>query len=674
MPTGASTGTRQVKMTAGLGGEQVLLERMRCVETMGGSYTLEIDIVAPLGEIDLHQYLGEPIAVAVDEDDELARRFHGLLVQSELRHEYDGRYYYRLTAKPFTYFLSFNADMKIFQAKSVPDIIRQILLDTGISDHRFVLSGTYPVRDYCVQYRESDLTFITRLMEEEGIYYYWEHENSRHTMVFGDASSGHMPGSPAAIVFNPHSRDSHFSRKTDGSRMLVRFNETVASGAEAMVTLRAWDFKKPQRALQAQSTEGHGHVGSEREVYDYPGDFLEEGRGATLAERQLAALRRNRKVYEGESHAIGLACGTTVSISKMPMDRLNGSYLITHTEHVVQNQVSTTETGTTGDAAEDEPTHVTFLAIPAATPFRLPLVTPKPMTRGLESAIVSGPNGEEIWTDKYGRVMVRFHWDRSSRPGEKSTCWIRVAQFGGLGDITLPRIGQEVMIDFLHGNPDQPIVVGWVFNEAQMPVYALPANRSRHVFRGRNYPGGESTMHPDAIPIDTGNPGANEFRMEDKAGEEEVFLHSEKDLKIRARNDRTLQTGRDEQQIIGRDRKDEVKRDEDTTIGKDQKLKVVGNQTEVIEAKRDIEVKDADKLKVGMTRTVEVGTDLKIKAGTSITIECGSSKITMNPASIKIEATMITVQATAQLKATGAISNFEATGPNTIKGAIVMIN
>ena len=667
---------RQAQMTVDLGGEQVLLERARCREALGQPYELQVDIIAALGEIDLLPHLGKPISVALYEDDDLQRHFHGLITAGEFTHESQTGFHYKLMARPFSWWLSHNRDMAIFQDLAVPDIIKKVLGDANISDFEQKLSRSYGPRTYCVQYRESDWTFITRLMEEEGIYYYWKHEPNKHIMVMCDAPSAHEAGDPATIEYSSTTGSIHkvgSTQRGGHDHFLEKLGEKVSSDGASMVTLRAFDFEKPERPLQAQADDQPKHPGDDREVYGYPGRYIDEGAGRGLTEVELAALRRNRQVYLGRTRATSLACGTKLSVSGHPAGRLNATYLITRTEHVIQSEQY--RAGVDREKGEEEEeTHVTFHAIPAATTFHSPAVTPKPVVQGLETAIVSGPAGEEIFTDEYGRVKVRFHWDRADTTGEKSTCWIRVAQFGGLGNVILPRVNQEVMVDFLHGNPDDPIVMGWVFNKAHMPIYPLPDNKTRALWRTRSYPGGKSTTFPETMKLDTADQGSNELRFEDKSGQEEIFFHAEKDMNTRVRHDATLKVGHNEDTVIGLDRTDEVKRDETTTIGKNQTLTVVGNQTETIKAKRTVDVKAEDSLKVGTSQTVEAGTTISITANTSITVKVGGSKITINQSGITIDAPMVKVNGQASAEMTSPMTKLIGSGMNTIQGGLVKIN
>ena len=669
--------TRQAQMKVDLGGEQVVLERARITEKLGQPFAMEVDIIATLGEVDLLPHLGKPVVIEMYEDDELRRRFHGLVATGEFIHESGVGFHYRLQAMPFTHWLTRNRDMAIFQDMTAPDIIKKVLTDAGWSDFEVKLRKSYSPREYCVQYRESDFTFITRLMEKEGIYYYWRHAADKHVMVLVDAATTHEAGTPASLPFNTTAASVNrvgSGQRGSHSHYLDKLAEKVSSGGEAMTTLRAWDFKKPQRPLQAQSNDPQKHPHDDAEVYDYHPDlFTDETKGKDQTDTRIAALRRDRQTYHGRTQAVSLACGFKLGVQDHPAGRLNTNYLITQTEHVLQTEAYRAKSDEKKPENEDV-THMTFQAIPAATTFHLPVVTPKPVARGLESAIVSGPAGEEIYTDEFGRVKVRFHWDRASTPGEKSTCFIRIAQLMGLGNIILPRIGEEVFVGFLEDNPDKPVIMGVGFNKANMPIYDLPENKTRALWRTRSYPGGKSTQFPDTMALDTGSPGANELRFEDKSGKEEVFLHAEKDWNTRVRHDSTLQVGHDESLLIGHDRKDEVKRDEATVIGRNQDLTVVGNQTELIKGKRAVEIKATDTLTIGQSQTVDAGTTIEITANTSITLQVGSSKIKITPTGISIEAMTVNVKGQGTCKMSSPMTTVAGSGVNKITGGVVMIN
>ncbi|WP_419809591.1 type VI secretion system Vgr family protein [Sphingomonas sp.] len=666
--------TRQVQMTVDLGGEQVKIERARFVDKLGQPFELQVDVVAMLGEIDLLPHLGKPIAIHLHEDDEVMRHFHGLIVGGEFKQESGSGFHYRLQARPFTYFLAHNRDMAIFQDLPVPEIIKKVLSNGHISDFKLELRKTYHPRTYCVQYRESDFAFITRLMEEEGIYYYWTHSESKHVMVLCDSPSAHTAGTPGTLTFNTSAGSMHRagSGERGGSKhFLESWGERVASGGEAQVTLRAFDFEKPERPLSTHAYDPLEHPNDNREVYQYPNRFFNHQLDSDQALVPLTTLRRDRLLYAGRTQATSLACGSKLTVQDHFAKRLDQTYLITRVEHVLQGEQYRAQ-DSSAENEDEEATRVVIEAIPADTPFHLPQVTPKPLVQGLETAIVSGPDGEEIYTDEHGRVKVRFHWDRSDTTGEKSTCWIRVAQFGGLGNIILPRIGQEVMVDFLHGNPDEPIVVGWVFNQTHRPIYPLPENKTRALWRTKSYMGGKSTKYPEAETLDTDSPGANELRFEDKSGKEEVFLHAEKDMNLRTRNDQTNHVAHNQYDKVFWDRDAYVGRDETTTIKRHQTLTIKeGNQTETIEmGNREVTIKmgnDTETVSMGNISVKASMGKIEMEALQSITLKVGGS-------SVVIDQVGVTIKGTVNVDLKGIMVTSSADAMSTLKGGIVMIN
>lgn len=653
----AESDRRQAQMSIDLGGEQVLLERVRCTEALGEPFELSLDIIAALGEIDLLPHLGKPATAHVYEDDELMRHFSGFITDGEFVRESGAGFHYRLTARPFTWFLSHNRDMAIFQDLSVPDIINKVFNDAGQTNFRLKLSKSYGPRVYCVQYRESDWTFLTRLMEEEGIYYFFEHDADKHTMILCDAPSAHEAGTPTSLRYSTTARS--VLRAGSGQRggdrhYLEKLGERVSSQGESQVTLRSFNFEKPERPLQAQAQEPGQHPGDRAEVYDYHAAYLDEGRGAALSQVRLAGIRRNRQVYSGRTQATSLRSGTKLSVTDHPAGRFNQAYLLTRTYHSIANEAYRAEHHEPHE--DDEETHVSFEAIPADTLFHSPQVTPRPIVQGIESAIVTGPAGEEIYTDEFGRVKVRFHWDRSGTPGEKATCWIRIAQFGGLGNVIIPRRDQEVFVDFLEGNPDKPVIVGVGFNKTHMPIYPLPANKTRAVWRTGTY--GASGSYPDAKPLDSGAPRANEIRFEDKGGQEEMYVHAERDMNTRVRFQETHHVGQTQTKMVGLDRKLDVGRDHASTTGRD--------RTDTITRNRKVDVTGTDELTVHKT--------LKVTATTSITLTCGASTITMTPSGITVQTPHFKVQGSATAIVTAPQTLLRGTGNAWLKGGLVQIN
>ena len=659
-------------MTIELGGEQVVLERVECVEILGRPFTITVDIIATLGEINLLPHLGKPVGVRILEDDSHVRDFHGLITDGEYLEESAHGFHYRLTARPFTYLMAQNRNFAIFQDKSALDIIKQVFTDAGASDIDYTkLSKTYPPRTYCVQYGESDFAFISRLMEDEGIYYFYEHTTDRHKLVLCDSPASHPQIDPASLIYKPTAAGVFMvdSQKRSGktSSYIHKWSERVSTSAEAKVTLRDFDLAKPQRPVQAVSQDAGKHPNDNREVYAYPGGFIEEARGTALSKTMLEALRAERQLYFGESKESALYCGGKFTLKEHPAGRLNVAYLVTHAYHSV-----TAESYRSGHRDGEQMFNVRFEAIPASVPFRLPRSTPRPRVEGLETAIVSGPDGEKIFTDDYGRVKVRFHWDRGQNAGDKSTCWIRVAQFGNLGSVILPRVGQEVMVDFLSGDPDQPIVCGWVFNKTHMPTYDLPANKTRALWRTQRY--GEAGDYPDTKDFDIEKTGVNELRFEDKGGKEEVYLHAERDMNVRVRFDQTNQVAHNLTEKVGHQRERYVGGEEKITVDKKQTITINDDQEETIQGDRKTKANSTDSLKVAQSQTIEAGTTIEVKANTSITFKVGQSSIVIDQMGVTIKGMMLSTEAQVQSTVKSLMTEVDGSAMTTIKGGLVMIN
>lgn len=631
--------TRQTTLAVDLGGEQLVLRRLSSRESLGRPFSITIEIFSPLAELDILPHLGKPASVSVSEDGVLMRHFNGIVVEGEyIGDEHEG-HLYRLALRPWTHLLAHNQDYRIFQDKTAIDIIKQVLGPHGFAAIDYgKLTKTTPKRTYCVQYGESDFAFISRLMEEEGIYYHYLHVTGKHTMVLCDAPSSHGKAKHPALTYNPTSAsvvntDSAARSAVAAKFYVQRWIERVMTGAEAKVTLRDFDFEKPQTAVEVKSSATAQHGLDALEVYDWPGRYVTAGEGTPRAQTRLEARRAGRKSYTGETQLASLESGHGFKLAEHGNPRFNRGYLITAVEHMIA-----TEQHRSGGASGGQ--QVRFEAIPDDVVFHSTQVTPRPVVRGPETAIVTGPSGETIYTDKYGRVKVRFHWDRGRTPGEGSTCWIRVSQTGGLGNIILPRVGHEVIVDFLDGDPDRPIVVGRVFNAENMPVYALPDNKTRALWRTKTY--GTQSGYGKAVSLDTGAPKANELRFEDKGGKEEVFLHAERDMNVRVRHSETHH------------------------IGLDQATKIGGS--------RITEIKETEKLDVKKSIDVISGTTIEITAKTSITFIVGKTKITLDPTSVTIATTMFKLDAKATADMKSPMTTVKGDGMLTLKGGVTLIN
>lgn len=663
---------RETRLAVDLGGEQVEFVSLTARENLSDPFEFELVITSPLGELDLGPHIGERVGVSVFEDEDEVRYFNGYLTEAAYLRETPDGFYYNLSLRPFLYFMDTASGFAIYQEKSVLDILKDVFARVGFTDVEYLAADSYEPYEYCVQYAESDFNFISRLMEQEGLYYFFRHHEDRHEMVICDRANQHEETKAGGLAFNPTADVSQSYRVSSewGSKYyLKKWTERVASSGHERVQLRDFDFKKPAKPVDGIATDSAQHEHDSYEYYNYPGQFIDNGRGQRLSTARLEEFRALRRSYAADATAKGLCVGTTVTVAEHPTARFNRDYLIISTVHNLQSQSYRSGTG-----KRDEDT-VHFVAIPADTQFRAPSDTPKPRVVGLESAIVTGPEGETIYTDEYGRVKVRFHWDRSDEPGERTTCWIRVSQTGGLGNVILPRVGHEVLVDFLHGDPDKPLVTGRVFNAEHMPVYDLPANKTRALWRTKTY-GERDQFPPETWILDTddtgsGTPLANEMRFEDKAGEEEVFIHAQKFMNVRVRYDSSRHVGHDEELKVGHDRVRWVQNDEKVeilgnrtyTLTKNEKNTIEdGNRTTILEKGNDELTLDQGNVNIDASMGSVV-----IEAMQKIELKVGATKLTLTQTGATLTSTMIKVDGK-------AMTEVSAGGILTEKGALVKIN
>ncbi len=679
----------EAELTIGLGGERVSMVSFEAIEELGKPFVVTVDILSQTSELDLLPFMGNEGCVTVRQESEILRRFHGILTEGRFVGISFGGFLHRVILRPRSFLMDHNRDFRIYQDKSAQTIIKDVL-DRNNQVVTFKCQGGNTCRNYCVQYGESDFAFISRLMEEEGLYYFYEYEASDHKLVICDMPSAHSDGDPDTMVYNPdlegqaaYALDTHLGL----SNFVYKWEEQVASGSEAKVTFRDFNYEQT-KVLQVQSQASGAHTADGLEVYAFPGDYQQDSEGTPLTHALLDALRARRRVFVGESLTPALCYGTKFKLTDHHNDRYNKSYVITRIHTTLFN--SNYEAGKElGDA------FTRFEVVTADTAWRTLPVTPRPVVRGPETAIITGPDGEEIFTDKFGRVKVRFHWDRSGSKGEDSTCWIRVSQTGGLGNIILPRVGHEVIVDFLDGNPDRPVVVGRVFNSEHMPIYDLPAQKTKALWRTKRY--GNTGDYGGAKDLDTGKPGANELRFEDLGGKEEIFLHAERDMNTRIRHnethhvglDREIQVGGNETRTVDKDETITIHGNETKTIDKDDTFTLHGNKTVNIDKDETRNTKGnvtiavdgnhAEKVKgnydLDVTGKLSIkAQEIEIEGQMGITLKVGGTSIKIDPMQMKTEAMMISIAAQIQTEVKGLMISVQASALTQVKGAIVLIN
>jgi type VI secretion system secreted protein VgrG len=665
---------RQCEISIALGDVQKGLIQLKASEAFSQPFHVSVDLLSSLGEIDLMPHLGKPAVISISEDDILLRHFHGILTDGEFLENIDKvGWVYRLTLRPIAHLHESGRNFRIFQMMSTRDIVAEVFKGCGIEASFGKLSGGKRVRKYCVQYAESDFSFASRLLEEEGIYYFYEHSVDNHTLVLCDSPTSHGEAKASPLTFNPSSStilnvDSNARFDTTGLAFIQEWRERVESGGEKRVTLRDFDFQQPNAPLEqcASPDENDPPASDVAEVYDYPGRYYVEKEGEELAKSLLAARRANRRSYSGSSKNASLACGTTFTLKHEENDRFDGKYLLTRCQHTIGSETYRSGMGGGGGHM------VVFEAVPAETHWKSLRKTPRPVVWGPETAIVTGPENEEIWCDEYGRVKVQFHWDRAGVVHDKSSCWIRVSQTGGLGNIILPRVGHEVLVDFINGDPDRPLIVGRVFNKANMPYYDLGeksnvAEKTRATWRSKSHKKVEPSGAAKPLGGSEPGPGANELRFDDKTGAEEVFIHAQRFLNTRVRLDESHYVGNDQDIDIGQHRTMQIDANDTVTIGGNRETKITGNRQTNIDG----------------TDALHVKGKILIKSDVEIEFKVGDSTIVMTPGAISISSDNIYTKASlnnlnesglaAQISTGG---NFVNTGPAgvTITGTLTLIN
>lgn len=559
--------------------------------------------------VDHTQLLGQPVSILIEEEQKKSSRgryFHGII--SEFRQGHRGEIFssYSMRVVPSIWISTQIVQSRIFQQKSVQNIIKEVFADFE-SMIVWELEYDYKPRNYCVQYRESDFAFASRLMEEEGIYYYFEHVEDRHTMIISDKP--------------------RFTRNCPGDNQ-VTFSYAVTEGQyqshlstfdieyklrSGVVTYRDHHIQQPNKKLSVtSSTKFQIGENGNWEIYDYPGGYARKFDGIgpggdkeqadlnnivpdgnRMAQTAMEVIDAGHEVFIGKSDVPIFTPGHRFSVKSHPVEDLNSEYVVTSITHSLRQSPEFTE-----DARiPDSPCINEFTAIahgkPGTVPFRPQRVTPKPIVHGSQTAYVVGPSGEEIYTDEYGRIKVQFHWDREGQTDGTDSCWLPVAQTwagNGWGSMFIPRVGMEVIVHFLEGNPDNPMVSGCVYHPMNMPPYELPNNKTRSGIKTDSSKGGD---------------GYNEVRFEDLKDSEQIFIHGQKDLDVRIKNDRREWTGNDQHLIVIADQLEKIGGSNHLTIKEDQKIKMGGE--------RHVKVGSNEAIEIGGTQTVKISGDQGIQ-------------------------------------------------------------
>ena len=670
-------------------------ERMTCTERLSDPFCFDVSVSSERADVNGAQLLGMPVTVSLLLPTGDIRLFNGLVTRLVRTGEQvlgptqaqRQMYRYQLRLQPWLSLLSRSADCRIFQNQTVSQIFEAVAKDHGFSDYELKLSGNYQALEYCVQYRETALNFVSRLLEAAGIFYFFQHQDGKHIMVLSDHGGAFQPSANYGTMKYAQTGS---GRTTSDTIESWSVEHSVEPGSYATTD---FDFEKPDFSLLQSASQPGPHAQSGFEVFDYPAqpDVIDAAGVEQVADVRLEETRCGYERYRGASADCGgLRAGSKFKLTGHPQSAFNTpEYVIVGTEQeIISNQYAS--------GGGPGPTlRVTLEAIDAETEFRPARTARRPIIQGNQSATVVGPAGEEIYTDQYGRVKVQFPWDRYGHKDENSSCWMRVAQLWAgknWGAIHIPRVGQEVLVSFLEGDPARPIITGRVYNGAAMPPYALPANMTQSGIISRSTKSGAAENF-------------NEIRFEDKKGGELVNVQAEKDFTSLVKNDETTE--------VKHDRTDKVGHDETVTIQNDQSTTINGQETRKVAKDRTTNVDGTETLKVGKDQKINVGATFELVAADKITLRTGQSSLVMqsdgtielhgvsitvtgdqtvtvkgnvgatvqvsstsvklDPAQLKIAATMIGINGSAQTQVQGAIVQVSASGIAQVSGGLIMI-
>jgi type VI secretion system secreted protein VgrG len=633
--------TRLIKLITPLGEDVLLLDSFQGQESVSQLFSFELELLSEYEVIDFKKIIGQRATLIMEMPGGEERYLSGHISRFRRGSYTEGFFKYGAQLVPWLWFLTRVTNSRIFQNKTVPDIIEHIFNELGLRDYRLELSGIYKPRLYCVQYRESDLNFISRLMEDEGIFYFFEHKEDKHVLVLGD--------SPSAWHFCPGPRSVRYHRAT-----AIEAEDTVTEWLEhrelraGKLALKDFNFETPRSDLSV-SVDSLIQVGGNAsfELYDFPGVYDKRDLGDRYAKLRMEEEEAQHQIFSGEGVCRGFTSGHRFTLSEHPLSSNNQAYALIAIHHAGANNYQH-QSGPHATYANR------FTCILDKAAYRPPRLTPKPTLTGSQTAIVVGPSGEEIYTDKYGRVKVQFHWDREGKYDEKSSCWVRVSHHWAgknWGTFFIPRIGQEVVVSFLEGDPDQPLITGSVYNAEEMPPYELPANQTRAAIKSMSSKGGG---------------GFNEIRIEDKKGSEQVFIHGERNFDLRVKNDAFEYIGNERHLIIKKDHFEQVDGDQHLSLKGDLNEKVDG--TASLKTGMDLQQKVGMKyaLDAGMEIHLKGGVNVVIEAGTTLTLKVGGNFVNINPGGIFIKGTLVMINSGG---AAGSSSGASPGVPSPVKEA-----
>ncbi|ALP41653.1 type VI secretion system tip protein TssI/VgrG [Aeromonas schubertii] len=604
------TGLQFTVKVGALPPETFAVAAFRHQESLSAPFTLRLELASPQPDIDVAAVLDQPCELMVWYDGELQRRVCGVVSEFAQGDSGFRRTRYSLEVKPALWRLGLRQNSRIFQAQKPDEIISILLQEAGITDYAFALKNEHAQREYCVQYRESDLAFVNRLAAEEGLFYFHEFEAGKHRIIFADDAAAVTAG--PALFFNLGNR----SLEQGPYVRQFHYREAVRS---AEVELKDYSFKTPAYALSHKKAGSElDHQRDSYQHFDYPGRFKEDPSGKAFVQHRLDALRNDAVSGSGKSNSAALQPGQFFSLTEHPNASLNCDWQIVHISHTGEQPQALEEEGGSGPTVY----HNEFGVVKASTTWR-PQIPHRPMVDGPHIATVVGPEGEEIYCDEHGRVKLQFPWDRYGESNDQSSCWVRVSQGwagGQYGMMAIPRIGHEVIVSFLEGDPDQPIVTGRTYHATNRPPYPLPANKTRTVLRTETHQG----------------EGFNELRFEDQAGQEEIYIHGQKDLNVLIENDAAWHIKHDEHRDIDNERVTRIKANDHLTVEGEKRDQIKADYSLTVDASLHQKLGQSLLVEAGQEVHIHVGDKMVLEAGSEITLQGGGSFVKVDPSGIKL--------------------------------------
>jgi type VI secretion system secreted protein VgrG len=608
-----------IRISSPVGGD-LLVESFSGEEQLGQPFIFQVKLLSMNHELGFEKVVGQKVTITLQiAQDE--RYFDGYITEFASAHPREGFARYEATIRPWFWGLTQTSDCRIFQEMKVLDIIKQVFGDNGMSDFEPRLTRSYRTWDYCVQYNESDFNFVSRLMEHEGIYYFFEHQDGKHMMVLVDDQNSHDP-------FPGHDTISYVVQATDVNAQAGNLDYWSARQSVVPRNYAAQDFNfttpKSNLLTKANESNENAQLVGDSEIYDYPGEYPDKSDGTQYAKIRMQELYCQHERLQAGGTSCGIAAGCHFTLENHFRADQNEKYLVVSVSHHMNNAAFITTSSEAPELYRCEAE-----VINSETPFRPTRQTRKPIVQGPQTAIVVGPSGQEIYTDEYGRVKVQFHWDRLGQDDQNSSCWVRVSQLWAgakWGAIHLPRMGQEVIVSFMEGDPDRPIITGRVYNAASMPPYDLPDNKTQSGVKTRSSMEGNTDTY-------------NELRFEDLKGEEEIFLQAEKDLTTFVENNEKRTTVNTRVVLVGdAENKRPAEMIEELKVEGQREITIFGNDLLTVmegEDGRAVDIKDGSY-------------DLKVeKVDYILAVETGNSKTTVET-DISTEATKGDISTTAK--------------------------